>query len=278
MFFNSDSLFVVGSIIFIGLGVFTLSKYNFFTTVNNNESLVNTSIPKVSNSDLSSLDLSLSKNLTTTTQLIDAGIQTDANIQVEASVQAANTYVNTGMQTSSRMWLESIRNWINEILSPTSNPNPQFKDVGVQTNTISTWQTVKQWFLDVCSVRSSQLSSLGNNRVEKWRNKLDASEQSVDLHDSESPLTILKFGSDSELQKLVDPNDSASQVSEVVSVASPKATGDGGKVYDVTDLEILNQLMEDPSTYSYYDITDNTHYLIGDTILSVDPSIWCLFI
>jgi hypothetical protein len=185
--------------------------------------------------------------------------------------------VNTGMQTSSRMWLESIRNWINEILSPTSNPNPQFKDVGVQTNAPSFFETVKQWFLEVYSIRSSELSSIGNNRVDKWRNNLD-SIQSVDLHDSESPLTILKFGNDSPLQKLVDPNDSVSNVSEVVSVASPKATGDGGKVYDVTDLEILNQLMEDPSTYSFYDITDNTHYLIGDTILSVDPSIWCLFI
>jgi hypothetical protein len=92
MFFNSDSLFVVGSIIFIGLGVFTLSKYNFFTTVNNNESLVNTSIPKVSNSDLSSLELSLSKNLTTTSQLIDIGVQTDTDILVETGIQTANAY------------------------------------------------------------------------------------------------------------------------------------------------------------------------------------------
>ena len=37
---------------------------------------------------------------------------------IEASVQATNTvepvtnYVNTGVQTSARIWLESIRNWI----------------------------------------------------------------------------------------------------------------------------------------------------------------------
>jgi len=48
MFFNYDSLFVVGSVIFIVGGIFTLSKYNIFTsvasvaTVNKGESLVNT--------------------------------------------------------------------------------------------------------------------------------------------------------------------------------------------------------------------------------------------
>lgn len=56
------------------------------------------------------------------------------------------------------MWLESIRNWITEILGTTPNPNsnPNYVDVGVQTNATSTWETVKQWFFEVCSVRGSE--------------------------------------------------------------------------------------------------------------------------
>lgn len=124
------------------------------------------------------------------------------------------------MQTSHRMWVESIRNWIDRILgSPnqtTSATGPNYVDVGVQTNTTSLWGTVKQWFLDVCSVRSSELSSMGHNKVEKWRTKLD-SNQTIDLHDSENNLTTIKLETDSTLQQLVGPNDSASQISEVVS-------------------------------------------------------------
>lgn len=104
------------------------------------------------------------------------------------------------MQTSSRMWLESIKNWINQILGDshnTTNPNPQYVDVGVQTNDPSMWTTIKQWFLEVCRVRSSELSSKGQNKVSKWRNKLD-SNQSIDLHDSESSLTTYKFGIENE--------------------------------------------------------------------------------
>jgi hypothetical protein len=80
------------------------------------------------------------------------------------------------------------------------------------------WATVKQWFLEVCSVRSSELSSMGYNKVTKWRNKLDST-QSVDLHDTESPLTSLAFSSpnNSTLNKLIDPDDSASQVSPIIS-------------------------------------------------------------
>jgi len=64
------------------------------------------------------------------------------------------------MQTSARMWLESIRNWITEILGGgggsaigASPSNPQYVDVGVQTNATTMWGTVKQWFLEVLSVR-----------------------------------------------------------------------------------------------------------------------------
>jgi hypothetical protein len=237
MFLNNDLLFVVGSVIFIAGGIFTFryaTKYNIFTT---GESLVNT------NSDLSN-------NLpSTSTQLIDASVQT-TNIQIEAGVQAANTYVNTGMQTSARMWYESIRNWINDILGPTtSHSGPGYVDVGVQTNAISTWQTVKQWFLDACSIRSSELSSLGQNKVTKWRTGLD-SIQSVDLPNSESPLTSLAFCSpnSSTLDNLLDPNDSASNISEVVSEANLQNVEPiSNRVYDMSNIKDVLDLMNDPT-------------------------------
>lgn len=224
MLFNYD-LFEIVAIAFVVSGILTYSLYKSSTTFNN-ESLVNT----LSNSDLS-------KNLATT-QLIDASVQTETNIQVagaaDASIQAVNTYVNTGMQTSARIWLESIRNWITEILG--TNPNPQatgqYVDVGVQTNAISLWGSVKQWFLEVCSIRSSQLSSMGHNKVDKWRNTID-SNQSVSLHDSETSLTNIAFGSPNNLQELVGPDDSASNVSEVVSESSLQNVE--AKVYDITD-------------------------------------------
>lgn len=42
MLLNNDLLFVGGSLIFIGVGILTLSYYNIFTTVNKSESLINT--------------------------------------------------------------------------------------------------------------------------------------------------------------------------------------------------------------------------------------------
>ncbi len=61
------------------------------------------------------------------------------------------------MQTSARMWLESLKSWITELLSSSSQAG-KYVDVGVQVDTSkSTWQTVKQWFLEVCSIRSSEI-------------------------------------------------------------------------------------------------------------------------
>ena len=42
MLFNNDLLFILGSIAFIGSGLFIISKHNFFMPINNSESLVNT--------------------------------------------------------------------------------------------------------------------------------------------------------------------------------------------------------------------------------------------
>jgi hypothetical protein len=112
MFFNYDSFEII-AIAFIVSGLLIQSLYISNTLPN--DSLVNTN-------SLSNLDLSNNlANISSSSQLIDVGVQTEVNIQVETSVQAVNTYVNTGMQTSARMWLESIRNWITEILGTTSN-------------------------------------------------------------------------------------------------------------------------------------------------------------
>jgi hypothetical protein len=263
MFFNNDLLFVVGSII-VG-SVFTYTFYNnIFTTVNKSESLVNTN---------SSLDTSneLSNNL----QYVDASVQT-ANINVDASIQTANTYVNTGMQTSARMWLESIRNWITEILG---TPNPQYVDVGVQTNAPSTWGAVKQWFLEVYSIRSSELSSIGYSKVQKWINKINPSANNSST--VESNKTISSVNSDSSLQQLVNPYDSASNVSEVIlesNLQNLEITSNVvNSIYDITDQEILASFMDDPSVYSYFDIADQIHYVVADTLLTVDPSIMNCF-
>lgn len=267
MFFNNDFLFVaVASSFIVGGVILTYSFYNnIFPTINKGESLVNTNSPLNS---ISKLDSNIQLDNLSNQSYVEASVQT-TNIQVEASVQAANTYVNSGMQTSARMWLESIRNWINELLGTTSSQSgPGYVDVGVQTNAISTWQTVKQWFLEVCSIRSSELSSIGFKKVEKWRNKLD-SNQSLDLHDSDSALTTLKFESDSELQNLEDPNDSASNVSEVVYEAD--------KVYDISEFEMVNLLMADETID--FQVIDNIHYAISDNMyLSIDPSIMNLFL
>ena len=246
MFFNNDLLFVASTFI-VGGVILTYSFYNdIFPTINKGESLINTNS---SLNSISRIDSNIQLDNLSNHSYVEASIQTE-NIQVEASVQAANTYVNTGMQTSARMWLESVRNWINEILtggSPatSSHSGPGYVDVGVQTNATSWWATVKQWFLEVCSVRSSELSSMGQNKVEKWRNNLN-SDQSVDLHNSDSPLTTLKFGSDSELQNLVDPNDSASQISEVVSNSATNINS-SIRVYDWNNRADVLDLMNDPT-------------------------------
>ena len=117
MFFNNDLLFVVGSVI-VG-GIFTYTFYNNIFTTNNSESLVNT-LPNIDSMNLAESTYPVTQpNLL---HKIDVGVQTEANVQVaDASVQAANTYVNAGMQTSARMWYETIKNWIMEILSMRSS-------------------------------------------------------------------------------------------------------------------------------------------------------------
>lgn len=233
MFFNYDSFELI-AIAFIVTGILIQSLYISSATPNS-ESLVNT-LPKL-DSDLQ-LDKLPSHSYT------DVAVQVSNINLAEAGMQTSNQYVNTGMQTSARMWLESIRNWITEILS---NPqvSGQYVDVGIQTNTISTYQTVKNWFLEVCSIRSSELTDLGEKRVNKWMDKLD-SIQSVDLHDSDFSLTTRSDISNSSLQELVAPNDSVSQISEVVSNSATDINS-SIRVYDMNNPADVIDLMNDPT-------------------------------
>ena len=141
------------------------------------------------------------------------------------------------------MWLESVRNWINEILGTTTNPHAsgQYVDVGVQTNGTSAWATIKQWLLEVWSTRSSEIESIGNRKVAKWIDKLESAAQPQDvlLHDSEGSLPKIEFGSPDNLQNLVGPGDSVSQVSEVVLENNVVAASDH-LVHNITESNLDN--------------------------------------
>lgn len=130
----------------------SITSLDSVSKLNSNIQLNNLSDNNYIDPSVQTVNTNVDPNVQTVNTNVEASVQTDI-IQVEASVQAANTYVNTGMQTSPRMWLEYIRNWIDEILSrPNPNPNPQYKDVNIQTNAeegLGLWGTVKQWFLEV---------------------------------------------------------------------------------------------------------------------------------
>lgn len=66
-------------------------------------------------------------------------------------------------------------------------PTHGYVDAAVQTDSKSLWQNFKDWLRDVFSANSSEIGTFGHDGVEKWKNNLD-SVQSLDLHDSESPL------------------------------------------------------------------------------------------
>jgi hypothetical protein len=277
MFFNYDSFELLAATFVVSGMLITYTFYKGSTTVNN-ESLVNTnsSLDSISNLDSNiQLDNLPNSQASFADQYVDVGIQTEVNIQVEASVQSANSYINTGMQTSARMWYQTVKNWIDELLSKPAATG-QYVDVGVQAETRSTWQIVKDWFRETCSVRSSELTSMGNNKVTKWRNNLDST-QSVDLNDSESSLTTLKFGSDTELQNLVDPNDSVSNISEVISESSLQIPSN--TVYDINvyNQEFIYENLNNVSNhidYSYV-IDGVTHAVLvtADKIFTIDPNL-----
>lgn len=112
--------------------------------------------------------------------------------------------------------------------------------------------------------------------VEKWRNNLDFN-QSLDIHDSESPLITLGLYNaeyESSLENLVDPNDSASNVVGPSTISNTE-----NRVYDINDPELLNLHMNDDSVD--IELIDNIHYVVNadnKILLSIDPTIYELFI
>ena len=159
MLFNNDSMFVLGSLIFIGVVLFTSYNYYIFTTkAGMIESLVNTS----------STPLAPSENT--------------IPIPIPEPGKLASQYIEAGVQT---------------VNTPAS-----------------LWQSFKNWLIEAFSVNTSEIESIGMEGVNNWRNNLD-SVQSVALHDSESSLDSVS--SNSTVQELLAPNDSASMVSGPVT-------------------------------------------------------------
>jgi len=101
---------------------------------------------------------------------------------------------------------------------------------------------------------------MGYNKVEKWINKLNPSTV-------ESNHTISSVSSDSSLQQLVNPDDSASNVSEVVSESAlpnvNEVVSEASRVYDMSNIKDVLDLMNDPTVvFSSYPV-DN-----GDSLLT----------
>ncbi len=130
MLFNYDSMPSYGLVvtaILVG-GLFTYTFYNIFTTtqsIQGKDSLINTTAQQIILDSINELPESNypileSNNL----HKIDVGVQT-SDIHVagvaDAGVQATNIHVNTGIQTSARMWYETVKNWITELLSINSS-------------------------------------------------------------------------------------------------------------------------------------------------------------
>jgi LAGLIDADG DNA endonuclease family protein len=97
----------------------------------------------------------------------------------------------------------------------------------------------KDWLIDAFSINSTDVQSIGENAIINWKNNLD-SIQSVDLHDSGTPLSS-PVEVTSELDKLLDPIDSASNISEVVSNVSTIYTTD---VVDNSYIELFGNVVE----------------------------------
>jgi hypothetical protein len=137
---------------------------------------------------------------------------------------------------------------VNSVIVPSENVTPipipdptkhSYVDAAVQTEFKSYWQQFKDWLQDAFSINSTDVESIGENAIINWKNNLD-SIQSVDLHDSETPLSS-PVEVTSELDKLVDPIDSASNVCEVVSNVSTNSITD---VVDNSYIELFGNVVE----------------------------------
>jgi len=165
---------------------------------------------------------------------------------------------------------------------PVIGPGHGYVDAAVQTDVTSVWGAIKNWFLEVFSIRSSEIDSIGINNVHKWINKLDPI-QSVDLHDSESPLTSVS--SNSTLRNLVNPDDSASNITEVVSESNlqdlVELTNSIPTHYNIVDFPTYSSIINTPDASFTHIIVEGVHQyfvIVGNAILSVDPSVFNYFV
>jgi hypothetical protein len=118
------------------------------------------------------------------------------------------------------------------------------------------WSTVKQWFFDVLSVRSSEISSIGYTKVNNWLN----------INSTLSPTSVdIPLDSESVLQQLVGPYNSASQKSEVISESSLQNVC-VSNVVEPTIPQLIDPTqiplpISDVSIASVYQIIDYTTYI-----------------
>jgi hypothetical protein len=235
MLLNNDLLFVVGS--FIVGGIFTYSFYNnIFTTVNKGESLVNT-IPNIDSINLAeSAYPVLQPNVL---HKIDVGVQTEATVQVaDASVQATNTYVNTGIQTEARMWYETVKNWIMELLS----------------------------------MRDSELQGITPTevRVENWINNLD----NTQLVSQNSMNSVI---SNTPINNLINVGESVSNVEESILLEYAQSQtnfdiGSRAEYFNIISPQVdvtLENVMVNDTQYLFA--------VVKDVILTLDPNIFNFF-
>jgi len=109
-------------------------------------------------------------------------------------------------------------------------------------------------------------------KVEKKIDNLN-SNQSIDHHDSESSLANVKIGINSILKNLVGPDDSGTNITEVISEANlqktvePQITASNSinKINDTSNQIDLAELMSDPTVFCYFDIVDNNIYFYTDS-------------
>jgi hypothetical protein len=224
--------------------LFTYSFYNLFTTTNSlqsNESLVNT----IPNLDLTNLAESaypvLQPNVL---HKIDVGVQTEATVQVaDASVQATTIHVNTGVQTSARIWYETVKIWITELLS----------------------------------IRSSQLQGVTPTevRAENWLNELDNT-QLV----SQNSMNSVIFNSP--INNLINVGESVSNVGESVSNVGESILleyaqsqtnfdiGSRAEYFNTISLQVDVELQNIKGSQYMFAV-------INDVILTLNPNIFNLF-
>lgn len=239
MLFNNDLLFVVGSIL-VG-GIFTYSFYNNIFTTYNSESLVNT-LPQLDSINLTDAYPVLQPNVL---HKIDVGVQTDSTALVDSGVQATTIHVDTGIQTSSRIWYETVKNWLMEILS--------MRDSELQGNT-PTEIRVENWIDHLDNTQIVSTNTMNSVVSQGLPNISDRASNSVE----------------SIVPQLIDPT----------QIPLPEGASIQ-EMYQINDYSTYNNLIVLPDAHFSQVVTDgvNQYFIVlNNAILSVNPDLMNLFI